>query len=166
MSKEDVIFSGSKIKYKGLFDLDLLYKNLRDWLMSQKYGDPKEVKYSEKVKPDGKSIEFIWKTSKSEEVGYFKINLEIKFNFSGINEVETERDGKKLKLHNGGVEIQFDSSLSRNAKNEWNESGMMFKLYERFIIPDKINFFKIETYKDTVSLMDEVKAFLNLYRFD
>ncbi len=165
MSKEDVIFSNSKVRYKGLFDLDRLYKKLREWLMRQKYADPKEIKYVERVKPDGKTTEFVWQTSRSEEVGYFKIKLEIRFYFTSVNDVETEKDGKKLTLHNGGVEIQFDSSVVRNAKNEWNESGIMFKLYERFIIPDKINFYKIEAYEDTVKLMDEVKAFLNLYRF-
>ena len=42
---------------------------------------------------------------------------------------------------------------------------MMFKLYERYIIPRMIEMYKIETYKDTVKIMDEMKNFFNLYTF-
>ncbi|MBI2148499.1 hypothetical protein HYU23_02370 [Candidatus Woesearchaeota archaeon] len=168
MPKEDSIISGAKIKYKGTFDFKLLYKNLRDWFMREKYSDPcekGEKKYSEKIKPSGKQVEIVWDTSRGEEVGYFSLQMNVKFFVNNLNEAEVERDGKKIKIDNGEVEMEFSSKLVRNADKKWDENSLMFKLYERYIIKDKIEQFKIEIYQDTNKLMDEVKNFFNLYRF-
>lgn len=168
MPKEDTIISGAKVKYKGTFDLGLLYKNLRDWFMRVDFADPcesGEKKYSERVKPGGKQIEVVWETKKKWEGGYFSLQINISFFITGLNEVEVEREGKKIKLDNADIEIVFNSSLVRNADKKWNEDSFMFKFYERYIIPDKIEHFKIELYKNTNALIDEVKNFFNLYRF-
>ena len=93
---------------------------------------------------------------KKEEVGYFSLNIDIKFFVNNLNEVEVDRDGKKLKLDNCDIEIEFNSKLVRNDSGDWDENGLMFKIYERYIIKDKIEQFKIELYKDTTKLMDEV----------
>ncbi len=167
MAKEDGIFNDSKIKYKGIADLSLFYNKLREWLMDLKYSDPKdtEIKYSEKIKPSGKTIEVLWEVSKSEQAEYFKIKIGIKMYLVNINEAETEINGRKIKLDNGDFEIKLSSSLIRNANNKWDENSMMFKIYERYIIPRMIEHYKIETYKDSVKIMDEIKNFFNLYRF-
>ena len=168
MPKEDSIIKGAKIKYKGTSDFKLLYKKVRDWLMREKYSDPcegGEKKYAERIKPTGKQIEVVWNTSKKEEGGYFSLVIDVKFFVNNINEVDVEKDGKKIKLDNCEIEVEFSSKLVRNASKSWDENSFMFKIYERYIIPDKIEQFKIESYKDTNKLMDEVKNFLNLYRF-
>lgn len=170
MPKEDSIIKGAKIKYKGNFDFKLFYKKIREWLMREKYSDPceeGEKKYSEKIKPSGKTIEVVWSSSKKEEADYFSLQIDIKFFINNLNEVEVEKESKKMKLDSGEIEVWIDSKLVRNAakKNAWNENGLMFKIYERYIIKDKIEQFKIELYKDTNKIMDETKNFFNLYKF-
>lgn len=168
MAKEDSIIKGAKIKYKGTFDFKLLYKKLREWLMREKYADPCEVgekKYSEKIKPTGKQMEVVWSTSKKEEGGYFSLIMDIKLFVNNLNEVEVDKDGKKIKLDNCEIEMEFSSKLVRNPDGKWDENSFMFKAYERYIIADKIEQFKIDVYKDTNKLMDEVKSFLSLYRY-
>ena len=91
--------------------------------------------------------------------------MKIKFFVNGLNEVEVDRDGKKIKLDNCEINIEFDSSVIRNSNKKWDEDGLMFKIYERYIIKDKIEQFKIELYKDTNNIIDKAKNFLNLYRF-
>lgn len=165
MPKEDTVID-TKITYKGVFDFELLYLKLREWLLREGYSDPVqdgEKKYAEKVKPFGKIMEIVWESSKEEEKGYFKNLIKISFYGMGINEAEVEREGKVLKLDRGEVQIKFSSGLVRNAKGDWDESSMMFRIYERHIIKDKIEHFKIECYKDTNDLIEEAKNFLNLY---
>ena len=167
MPKEDGIIN-TKVMYKGVFDLELLYSKLRDWLLREGYSDPiedGEKKYSEKIKPNGKQIEIVWESSKGEEQGYFKTVIKIDFYVKGLNEVEVERDGKNIKLDNAEIDLNFSSSVIRNQDDSWNENGLFFKIYERYIIKDKIEHFKIECYKDTTDLIDEAKNFLNLYSF-
>ncbi len=168
MSKEDVIIKEIKIKYKGIFDLSLLYKKLREWLMDTGFSDPiedGEKKYGERIKPNGKQIEIVWETSKKAE-DYFKLKIDIRFFINGLTEAEVEREGKKIKLDNCELEMVFVSTLIRDADNKWeHDHPFMFKLYEKYIIKHKIEEFKIELYKATNRYVDEVKNFLNLYRF-
>lgn len=169
MVKEESIIRDSKVKYKGNFDLKLIYKKLREWLMREGYSDPcegGEKKYGERVKPKGKQVEIVWEATKKEEAGYFIRSIKLSFFINELVEVEVEKDGRKIKLDSGEIEIGFNSSLLRNAGSPaWDEHSLMFRFYERFIIADKIEAFKIEVYKDTNKLMDEVKNFLNLYKF-
>lgn len=166
MPKEDSILD-TKIKYRGVFDLEVLYLKLRDWLMREGYADPCEFgekKYSEKIKPNGKQVEIVWETSKSEEGDYFKIVMKLSFYVVGLSEVEVERDGKNIKLDKAEVEIKFSSSLVRNANESWDENSLFYKIYEKYILGNsKIDEFRIATYKDTTDLVDEAKNFLNLY---
>jgi len=165
MAKEDVIFSRSKLRYNGSFDLTNIYKKLRMWIIQQGYSDPEEEKYVEKIKPEGKTIEFVWKTTKDKEGGYFCLAIKIEFFYKFIKDKEETYKGKKIKLDNGEAELFISSTLVRNASGKWNEHGLMFKIYEKYIIADKIEDYKIELYKDTNSLMEEIKNYLNLYKF-
>lgn len=165
MAKEDTIFSRSKLRYNGSFDLTDIYKKLRVWIMQGGYSDPEEEKYVEKVKPEGKTIEFVWKTTKNKEGGYFRFTIKIEFFYKFIKEKEETYKGRKIKLDNGEAEIFISSSLIRNANGKWNEHGLMFKIYEKYVIPDKIEDYKIEVYKDTNLLMEEIKNYISLYKF-
>ncbi len=165
MPKEETLYSDAKVKYNGIFDLSLLYKRLRGWYMNSGYGEPKEIKYAEKVKPDGKQLEIVWEASKKEEADYFELWQGVKFYVTRLNEVEVDKDGQKLKLDKCNIELTFSSKIIMNANKKWDESSLMFRLYERFIIKYRVEELKIDAFRDTTKMMDEVKNFLNLYRF-
>jgi len=153
------------LKYSGNFDYKEIYKKLYVWITQQGYSKPYEKKYWEKVKPDGKLAEFVWETTKTKD-DYFKFTIEIQFTFDGLKEGEAEYKGKKIKLDNGRAEIKFNATLTRNFKATWkNENGLMFKIYEKYIIPDKIEEMKIDLYQDTNKLIEETKNYFNLFKF-
>ncbi len=168
MPKEHSIVDGAKVKYKGVFDLELLYKKLREWFLNKGYSDTcegGEEKYSEKIKPNGKQMEIIWKTGKEVEGGYFKLNISLVFFINGLNEVEVDKDGKKIKLNNGEIEISFNALLIENANNSWDEHSLMYKIYHKLKLQNNLEEAKIDLYKDTLKIIDEAKSFLNLYKF-
>ena len=70
-------------------------------------------------------------------------------------------------LQSSVLEVEFNSTVVRNAKKDagWNDKSLLRKLYERYIINDNIENYKIVLYKDTEKIMDETKNFLALYRF-
>ncbi len=165
MPKEESIVD-TKLKHRGVFDLELLYNKLRNWLLNEDYSDPVtsgEKKYAEKVKPNGKQIEIVWESSKEKEEGFFLIKIKISFYVIGLNEIEVERDGKMIKLDKAEVDMKFSSSVTINAKEKFDESGLMYKIYKRYMIREKIEEIKIECYKDTNNLISEVKSFLSMY---
>ena len=167
MADFDPIIKDSHVKYSGVFDAQLLYKKMDEWVKRAKFGKIREVKYVERVKPFGKIIDFSWECNKSELGGYIGIELKIKFLIVGLTEVEVDQGGSKLKLNKADLDVTFSSELIRNAdKNAgWNDKSVLRKLYERFIVKNQIEHFKIGLYKDTEKIIDETKNFLALYRF-
>ncbi len=165
MPKEESIVD-TKLKHKGVFDLELIYNKLMKWLINEGYSDPVrsgEKKYAEKVKPNGKQVEILWESSKEEEGGFFLVKIKVSFYVTGLNEAEVESNGKMIKLDRASIEMRFSSSVTTNAKGEWDETSFFYKIYKKYIVRDKIEEIKIECYKDTNDLISEVKSFLSLY---
>ena len=89
--KEEAIIRDAKIKFRGVIDIEVLYKQLREWYINAFYPEPTETKYAEKVKPEGKQIEIVWETKRDEEAGYFKIIQEVRFYVTKLTEVEVDK---------------------------------------------------------------------------
>lgn len=165
MPDRDVIVKEGKVKYTGPFDLELLYRKLQEWIKRARFKAPREKRYVERVKPFGKIVDISWDASKEQLDGYLRMELEVKFLIVGLGDIEVDQGGRKIKLQKGDLEITFSSTLVRNAKGEWPDKSVMRRLYERYVVPEKVEFYKIELYKDTEKVMDETKNFLALYRF-
>lgn len=169
MKKEFTIIDSAKVKWKGNFDLKLLYNKLKDWLVIEGYGEPKEELYAERIKPTGaKTIEVSWSASKKEE-DYFELSIKITFYAVDMEEIEiTNDEGKKLKLNKGEVEIKFSSVLTLDIGERFGSGPnipVQQKLYEKHMISDNIEKQKIDLYEKTMDIIDQTKNFLNLYRF-
>ncbi len=158
-----MIIKETKLKFAGNFDFVLLYRSLQLFMQKKGFGAVKEKLYVEKVKPAGKFIEIVWETTK-DEGAYFKWILEIKFFGIAVNDTEIDFEGKKVKAHKGELEIGFSATLVRNASNEWPDKSFKKRLYEKYIISDKIEQQKIDLHKNVTAIIDEVKRFLNVYR--
>lgn len=164
MSEEDVIFSGVKVVWKGIFDLETIYKKINEWLKIKKFESIKETNYAVRIKPNGKNVEINWTATRDLDK-YFRYVIEISFFVIGANEVEVEHEGEKIKMDKGEIEVKFSAKVVRDYKNEWSGKSLAKKVYEEFIIPKKIEWAKIDLYDTVTSLMSELKSFLQLYQF-
>ncbi len=163
MAEKEVIVRDSKIKFTGTFDLDRAYMKLMQWMEIEGYAF-KEDSYLQRVSPDGKIIEVVF-SAKKEEAGYFLAELTVKIFAKRIQDAEGVVNGEKMKLDKGELELIFGSTLVWNSSGDKDvyPEGLKKKIYERFILQDKIEDMKIALYKDTVKFVEEMKAFLNLY---
>ena len=82
-----------------------------------------------------------------------------------MTEVEVEVEGQKVNKHKAEIEMHFNSSIIENANKSWDENTLMYKIYRKMVLFDNIEQAKIDSYKDTMNVMDEVKNLLNLHRF-
>ncbi len=162
MTKTEEIYPKAKFKWKGTCDLKLLYSKIKTWIEEEEYA-VSEKSYGERVKPNGKQLEIVWEARK-EEGSYFQKKIFLEIFGIGISEVEVEREGKRLKLHSGELEISLHAEITLNASDDWHD-GFVHTLYQDYIIKEKIDEEKINLYKDVHNFMDEVKAFLSLYSF-
>ena len=164
MLKEEEIVGGTKIKWKGTFDLGLLYNKMKNWLVVESYGEPTETLYVERIKPEGRNVEVAWESSKVEE-DYFKPMIKILIRANNMQDVEIVRDGKKLTLQKGMIELQISSSLGHDAEGRFKDSPNWGKFYSKHFMADNIDKNQIELYDKTLDLIDLVKDFLSMYAF-
>jgi|SRR3989344_1283230 len=157
-----------KIKWEGVFNLNDLYIKIKEWLDYEGYGDEKsnfkEVFYTERVKPSGKAYEIVWKGEKKTS-DYFGRVITLSYQLLGINTVEVQSDGKKLKLQKGTITLELSTSLIKNRQGKWPKDSWMKKIYERYVVKKRMNDYLLDIYNQSYSLQNEIKNYLNLSEF-
>lgn len=153
MAEKDRIYKG-KVKQRGLFDFKDLYSFMFDYLMDENY-DVFERKYVEKVKGDSKDVEIEWEAMK-EISDYFRFVIKAYWIILGMKTVEVQKEGKKIKMDSGVVEIKFTAELVKDYENRW-ENAPFWKflrgIYDRYIVRTRI-----EQYEER--LLEEVNEYV------
>ncbi|MEK6826513.1 MAG: hypothetical protein AABX90_02710 [Nanoarchaeota archaeon] len=166
MVQRDTIVPNVKIKDKSIFSLEELYKLLYRWFELRNY-DFQEKEYKDEDTGGGpKHLEIRWYAERKIN-DYFKFVIETSFLVRGLEKVEIERGGIKIKTDKGEVELKVKAYILKDYENRWETGFMRFLrgFYEKFIIRSRIEDLENELYEETYSYMDEIKAFLNLHRW-
>lgn len=167
MSEKLVIGKDLKVKYVGIFDLKDLYRKMKFWLEFKGYGPEKgmEKQYNERIKPNGKQIEIKW-VSTDEVATYVHKVIEVTFFILGLESIEIDKDGKKIKTQKGDVEMRFTGYLVLNVGDQLgDDNSMPNRIYKRFVLKRNIDTYKIELYDDLTEFQDEVKSYLTMQQF-
>lgn len=164
MAEEEEIYKEVKFKWKGSLDIARMYKELHEWLTGEDF-EIKETHYAEKIKPRGKTIEINWEC-KYKRTDYFLWKINLTFYSYNIQDIEVEKDGKKLKLQNAIHSMRFKSTLVTNADDEFEKDSLWHKFYKKFIMAEKILEEQIELFKISQDLAQEIKLFMELYQIE
>jgi hypothetical protein len=134
-----------------------------DWFINEDY-DLMEKKYAEKVSGDAKEIEIIWEGYKKVS-DYFRFVIKARWIILGMKDVEVQREGKKIKMNSGTLEVNFQAILEKDYESRW-EGKPMFKfmrgVYDRYIVRSRIEAYEDKVVGELLKLIDETKAFLAL----
>ena len=151
------------IKHKGVFSFKELYDFCYQWLDDERYFISEDI-YTEKVESIGKQLIIEW-TAQKKVTDYFKNIIKIKWHIIGLNDVEAERNGKKVKSNNGELKLTIAADLEKDYEEKW--SGRPFNKFLRAIYDKYIIRTTTEEYEDRLigkadTFFKEVKSFLNL----
>lgn len=163
---KDVLFSNYKLKQDSIFDLGELYKSIFRWFDINEYTFY-EKEYNDIDEPKGKHLEIYWYTEKKIDA-YVKFVIEVSYLVLGLQSIELEKGGVKIKTNKGSIEFRITAYLQKDYEDRWSKTGAQTKmryLYDRFIIRKRLNKLGDELIKDVNSLIDELKAFLDLHKF-
>lgn len=167
MSERDYIAKNLKLKQKSIFDMGELYKLMFRWFSQHNY-DFQEKEYLEKAKPDGaKTLEIGWIASRKIS-DYIKFYIKIKFLVIGLKDVEIEVDNMKRKTNSGDCEMRFDAWLEMDYEGKWegNPVTKFFReFYNKYMIKGRIEDYEAQLHEELYELLGEIKALLNLYKF-
>lgn len=163
MPEKEAIFS-SRIKHGGIFNFQNLYQFCHDWLTDEFQLLVSEDKYIEKISGDSKNIDVQW-TGVKKVTDYFKFVVSIKFKIIGLKKIEIQKNGVKEKMNEGSVELKMSSTLVRDYQGKFERNGFqkfLRSLYEKWIIPSRVEQLKDKLVGDSNEFLEQVKAYLDL----
>ena len=165
MVEKYIVVDKLRLAYEGLFSVSELYKLIDGWFRTKSY-DKAELKNVEKVKPEGKFIEielFPWRKL----TDYAISRIRIRMIMTDVKEVMVEREGAKVKLNQGSIQIVFDGYLETDYENRWEQKPIFFflrTLIDKFIHRGEIDKYEEALAEEVNELQNEIKSFLNLYK--
>jgi hypothetical protein len=148
--------NGIVIKYKGVIDIDNIYKNIKSWFNSNNY-DFFEKENTEKNKPQGNTL--ILKMVGEREVDdYVKFIVEVDID-------EMLRIKKVNKGYSGEARIILRARIIIDYKDNWKAVSFLFNLYNNIILKKKFyNFYWPKIYDEMMGLNHLIKSDLGLIR--
>lgn len=160
--EEQRIFVGI-IRYKGVFNLNDLNNFMYDWCMNEQY-KVKETKNDEIVSGDSKNIIIKWNCDRK-ITDYFMLRIKMKYTVSDLKKVEVKREGQKLSMNSGTINIKFSGLMFYDHEGRW-ETMPFWKFfrgfYDRYIIRNRVEEYEKKVEEDTKTLINEVKSLLAL----
>ncbi|MEM2874144.1 MAG: hypothetical protein QW063_01700 [Candidatus Nanoarchaeia archaeon] len=160
------LLTEERIQYEGLFDLKELYKHAWNWLVWRKF-NVAEDRYTEKVKAAGKEMKIDWTATKNIDE-YSKFEIKVRWEMQGITDVEVKKNGGTAKMNKGEVNIYITASVITDRQDYWAQNvffSFMRGFYDRYIYRSTLERLKGEVWKLGWEYFNELKAFLQLYRY-
>jgi hypothetical protein len=151
------------IHYRGVFDLQGLYRMCKKWFDEKKFEQFFENLY--KYKPP--ELELEWKGERK-VTGYYKHIVTLKFHFWGLHEVDVVVDNVTKKMFEGRFFIYFDAMVETDYEGSWEEEKSSIReklknLYENYIIKKETVVNQVvPLLEDVRDLQHRVKTFLGM----
>ena len=83
----------------------------------------------------------------------------------GLTDVEVEIDGERKRMNKGKISINMKGALVTDPKSKWDENNFnrfLRDIYNKYIIPGKIDHMKTLVREKIVAFKEELKAALEL----
>lgn len=166
MAERETIVPAQKITYEGLFGISEVYKHVQDWAKDKGYVFV-EKKIMESVSKKGKNVEAELVPFKS-ITDYAKSIVTIKIAAHDCTDVEVKKDKTRKKLQKGTLNISTDAILETDYEARWEAKPVMYvirTLFEKYVYVPFLSRAKNIIKEDVEMLRENLKAFLNLYRY-
>ena len=172
------------VKFKDIFHLKEFYRAMHEWMREYDWfstetdglniedgADHYETLYLEKEGGGGdKEMWWWWRLQKlPTSNSYYKYHMDIDYHILYMFPAEVVRDGKKLKVNKGEVEVKLWAYLQFDYKGEWSKHPilkMFNKVFPKRIFKNEIyESHKLELYREMYVLQAYIKKWFKLKRF-
>jgi len=161
MGDKDKIFE-EKVAFEGIFNLKDTYSFLYTLLADSGYA-VEEKEYKEKAAGDSKDIDISW-VAKRAVTDYFKYEWRVSWRVMGMKNVEVMKDGKKIKMNSGALEIKFIGIMERDYAGGWSTPFLTFLrgIYDNFIIKKTKGGYEDRLADEVGGAVNQIKSYLVL----
>tara|TARA_Y100000034_G_C6886083_1_gene406910 strand:+ start:1577 stop:2227 length:651 start_codon:yes stop_codon:yes gene_type:complete len=174
-------FLPARVKYKDVFDLKMFYDTLHEWLLEYEWKDIGddldhwETFYGEILGPGGfkNSMLITWKMWKNAagDRGYsdsFKFYLDVYFRCIAIKKIEVIKDGKKMNVNKGEVEMKIHAYIEEEYKDKFYNTPMLkpfMNLFSNRVYRKTVKQYEKALYQETQAFLNFIKQYLKLKRY-
>ena len=123
-----------RLSYEGFFNFKEVFRTMDFWIRDKFY-DKREHRYEEFKTPEGKQIELEFKPWKK-VTDYYKIQIKIEMFVKGLRDVVIERNGKKVPMQHGSINIKLSGYLIVDYEHYWNKTPLLYfirDMFDRFV---------------------------------
>jgi hypothetical protein len=128
------------IRYKGVWDMDDLYKSMVDWFRERKYKFHELIYKHKHPSPFGVERQYIWQAIKKEDE-YLLFNIDIYIHTYDAHDVEVKmKDGSNKTFTKGRIWIEFRGHMAYDWEKRWENSSFYKSLrnfYNKYVIKKK-----------------------------
>jgi hypothetical protein len=166
MVERRIVVDTMRTHYQGVLNIVEFMDFIDHWLREKGYYK-KIGRTDEKVFKENRQVEIEWEPWKKVDENA-KIVIQMKFLFTNVKDVVVEKDGMKKKLQQAKISVTFMGLMESDYEHKWEKRPfyfLIFSIIDQFVW--KINsdkYFGLVA-EDCTELRNEMKAFLNLYRF-
>jgi hypothetical protein len=168
-------FQPLRIKYKDIFDMKEFYIAIYEWLEENGWKDQEENLshwerfYKERVGQGGvKEIWIQWRPYKVAEGAPLTYYLDFNFHCVGLMKTEVIKEGRKMKVNKGEVELVIKAFIEKNYEKGFKSDSILkhiLKLFNNRIYHKVIEQRRKELYQETYALQNFIKQWLKLKRY-
>lgn len=166
MAEKKIVFRDKSLSFQGIFDLKGLFRTITKWCDDHGYDMFENKNFEEVFEQDKKILTELLPYKKISD--YYKFEIRIFMVCESLKEVDVELNGMKYRLLKGQVNIIFDATLITDYESRWEGSPFQFffrTLVDKFVYKSHTREYEGELKKEVQMLEDEVKAYLNMFRF-
>jgi hypothetical protein len=153
-----------EIRYKGVYDLDGIYKTIRGWLDARRYDYMEKVHKDKSTNPWGNEVE--WEMTPELKVdGFIKYEIYVRTKFYDVKEFESIQHGHKRMLTDGKFWIEITGKVIFDYRDRYTSdfAKKMLHLLVRRIFWRYYRVHHIEKlYNDMYDLHLQIKRFMNM----
>lgn len=153
-----------KVEHSGIFSFSGIYSTMHRWLKEDEGFLITEDKYSEKISGNARDIVIEWTVTKKIS-DYYAIEIKVKFDVSGLVDVDVEVDGKKERTNKGKMAIDFKGVLVIDPEGKWETtpfSRFMRDFYDKYVVPSRTESMREMVFKTVSDLVGVVKSILEM----
>lgn len=166
MPEKKIVYQDKFISFEGLFNLKDLFRTIIRWFNEHGY-DMFENKNYEEVYEDGKKI--IFELIPYKKVSdYYRLEIRVFAVFESLKETEVELNGVKQRLLKGRANFTFDAILVTDYEGRWETKPTYYfyrALIDKFIYRSYTDRYEAQLVKDAREVQEEIKAYLNMFRY-
>lgn len=166
MGESRTLIDGQGVEYTGLISVNGLYKTTMSWLDEHGYG-PYDGSHSEQVFPQGKQIEITINGAKKLS-DFAKVEWGTSFEFSDLQEMIVEKEGKKVTMSKGYVKVSTNIYLTTDMDKTEEQTAFQYFLrviIDKFFFKSYISKAEGKAKKDYAMFESILKSFLNMEKF-